>query len=120
MFIVTDLVFLTICLTYWFIFACFLSSSFFQNQLSSENYFRIAIRVPISHRVGDNQKRSDQSTDADQKSLETVFLIAICRPSGDIWQSKTLFLAIFDLRPSIWIQNIWQKVVLCNILTQVC
>ena len=29
--------------------------------------------------------------------LETEFLIAICRPSGDKWQSKTLFLAIFDL-----------------------
>ena len=55
---------------------------------------------PYPHRVGDNQKRSDQSTDADQKSLETVFLIAICRPSGDIWQLKTLFLAIFDLRSS--------------------
>ena len=35
---------------------------------------------------------------ADQKSLETVFSIAICRQSGDKWQSKTLFLTIFDLR----------------------
>ena len=26
------------------------------------------------------------------KSLETVFLIAICRQLGDKWQSKTLFL----------------------------
>ena len=34
----------------------------------------------------------------DQKSLETVFLIAICCQSGDKWQSKTLFLAIVDLR----------------------
>ena len=39
--------------------------------------------------------------DADQKSLETVFLIAICRHSGDKWQSKTLFLTVFDLRSSI-------------------
>ena len=31
-------------------------------------------------------------TNADQKSLETEFLIAICRK----WQSKTLFLVIFD------------------------
>ena len=37
----------------------------------------------------------------DKKSLETVFLIAICRQSGDKWQSKTMFLAIFDLRSSI-------------------
>ena len=29
------------------------------------------------------------------KSIETVFLIAICRNSGDKWQSKTLFLSIF-------------------------
>ena len=33
---------------------------------------------------------------ADKKSLETVFLIVICRQSGDKWQSKTLFLTIFD------------------------
>ena len=25
-----------------------------------------------------------------------MFLIAICRPTGDKWQSKTLFLSIFD------------------------
>ena len=40
------------------------------------------------------------------KSLETVFLIAICRQmtiekSGDKWQSKTLFRTIFDLGSSI-------------------
>ena len=35
------------------------------------------------------------------KKLETVFLIAICRQSGDKWQSKTLFLTIFDLRLSM-------------------
>ena len=38
-----------------------------------------------------------QSMTADQKSLETVFSIAICRQSGDKCQSKTLFLTIFDL-----------------------
>ena len=35
------------------------------------------------------------------KSLETEFTIAICRPTGDKWQSKILFLAIFDPRSSI-------------------
>ena len=30
-----------------------------------------------------------------------VFSIAICRPTGDKWQSKTLFLSIFDPRSSI-------------------
>ena len=41
------------------------------------------------------------STNVDQKTLETEFLIAICRPTSDKWQSKTLFLAIFDPRSSI-------------------
>ena len=36
------------------------------------------------------------STNLDKKSLETEFSIAICRPTGDKWQSKTLFLEIFD------------------------
>ena len=36
-----------------------------------------------------------------KKLLEAVFLIAICRQSGDKWQSKTLFLTIFNLRLSI-------------------
>ena len=40
-------------------------------------------------------KTPQQSTNADQKSLETVFSIAICRQSVDKWQSKTLFLMIF-------------------------
>ena len=40
-------------------------------------------------------------TNIDQKSLETEFLIAICRQLGDKWESKTLFLTIFDLRLSI-------------------
>ena len=54
-----------------------------------------------SHRVGGNRKRYQQSTNADQKSLETVFSIAICRQRSDKWQSKTLFLTIFELRTSI-------------------
>ena len=32
----------------------------------------------------------------DKKLLETEFLIAICRHTGDKWQSKMLFLSIFD------------------------
>ena len=41
------------------------------------------------------------SRKVDQKLIETVFLIAICRPTGDKWQSKTLFLSIFDPCSSI-------------------
>ena len=36
-----------------------------------------------AHRIGGNRKCSKQSTDADQKSLETVFSIAVCHQSGD-------------------------------------
>ena len=38
---------------------------------------------------------------ADQKWLETEFLIAICRRSGNKWPLKLLFLASFDPRLSI-------------------
>ena len=41
------------------------------------------------------------SRNVDQKSIETVFSIAICRHTGDKWQLKTLILSIFDLRLSI-------------------
>ena len=41
------------------------------------------------------------STYEDKKSLETEFSIAICRQTGDKWQSKTLFLSIFNPRSLI-------------------
>ena len=41
------------------------------------------------------------SMNVDKKSLETELLIAICGQTCDKWQSKTLFLAIFDLPLSI-------------------
>ena len=54
-----------------------------------------------SHRVGGNQKHYQQSTNAVQKSIETLFSIATCRHCGDKWQSKTMFLLKFDLRSLI-------------------
>ena len=57
--------------------------------------------APLSYRTSGNRKRSEQSINAVHKSLKTVFLIAICRRSGDKRQSKTLFLMILDLRSSI-------------------
>ena len=59
------------------------------------------IQVGWTHRKGSNRKRYSQSTNVDQKSIVTVISIAICRQSVDKWQSKTLFLMIFDLRSSI-------------------
>ena len=41
------------------------------------------------------------STTVDQKLLKTEFSIVICHLTGDKWQSKTLFLAIFDPCSSI-------------------
>ena len=43
----------------------------------SENF------TAYAHRVGGNRKRYQQSTDADKKSIERVFSIAICRQWGD-------------------------------------
>ena len=36
------------------------------------------------------------SRNVDQESLETEFSIAICHHTGDKWESKALFLLIFD------------------------
>ena len=41
------------------------------------------------------------STNVVKKSLETEFSIAFCGPTGDNWQSKTLFIKIFEPRSSI-------------------
>ena len=38
------------------------------------------------------------STNVDKISLEKEFSFTICGPTDDKWQSKTLFLAIFDPR----------------------
>ena len=43
-----------------------------------------------------------QSRNVDQKSIETLFSIAICRPTGDKWQSKTLFLFDFISVPRLF------------------
>ena len=45
------------------------------------------VEPTVSHLVGGNRKCYQQSTIADQKSIETVFLVAICRQCGDKWQS---------------------------------
>ena len=55
----------------------------------------------LTYRTGGNRIRSEQSMNADHKSLETVFSIANCRQSGDKRQWKTLFRTILDLRSSI-------------------
>ena len=54
----------------------------FQNKISCK-----------SHRVGGYQKRSEQSTNGDQNSIETVFSIAIYRQSDDN-DNRKLFLTI--------------------------
>ena len=39
----------------------------------------LTMTVPFSHSVGSNRKKIILSMNVDQKSLETEFLIAICR-----------------------------------------
>ena len=59
-------------------------------------------KLPSMHTPSRRQSKMPVlSRNVDQKSLETEFLIAICRHTDDKWQSKTLFLSIFDPRSSI-------------------
>ena len=59
----------------------------------------VTISITLSHRIGSNKKQSKQSMNADNKLLETVFVIAICCLSDYKQQSKILLLTI--LRSSI-------------------
>ena len=57
--------------------------------------FKDEKKVSISTPDRGQSKTLILSTKVDQKLLKTEFLIVICRLTGDKWQSKTLFLAIF-------------------------
>ena len=61
----------------------------------------LLIVAPIVTLGRQHRKRYQQSTNADQKSIETVFSNAICYQYGDKWQSRTLVLTLFYLRSSI-------------------
>ena len=52
--------------------------------------------VAVTHWIGSNQKLYQQSKNADQKSIETAFLVAICCLRGDKWQSKMQGLTILS------------------------
>ena len=56
----------------------------------------VIISITLSHRIGSNKKQSTQSMNADNKLLETVFVIAICCLSDYKQQSKILLLTIFN------------------------
>ena len=56
----------------------------------------VTISITLSHRLGSVKKQSKQSMNADNKLLETVFVIAICRLSDYKQQSKILLLTIFN------------------------
>ena len=57
--------------------------------------------------------------DVDQQSVETEFSIAIYRPTGDKWQSKRLFLAMFDPRSSI-VKGVIVAYPVCLLHIQLC
>ena len=65
--------------------------------ISCVNYGLVNINTPGRRQ----SKMLILSRNVDKKSLETEFLIAICRHTDDKWQSKTLFLLIFYQRLSI-------------------
>ena len=56
----------------------------------------VTISITLSQRIGSNKKQSKQSMNADNKLLETVFVIAICCLSDYKQQSKILLLSIFN------------------------
>ena len=56
----------------------------------------VTISMTLSQRIGSNKKQSKQSMNADNKLLETVFVIAICCLSDYKQQSKILLLTIFN------------------------
>ena len=56
-------------------------------------FWMIQVKITLDRR---QSKMLILSTNVDQKSSVTDVLIVICRPTGDKWQSKTLFLAFFD------------------------
>ena len=68
---------------------------------SSNPYMTLTICNSYTTTVRRQSKTSIQSTNIDKKLLETEFSVAICRPTGDKWQSQTLFLSIFGQCPSI-------------------
>ena len=57
--------------------------------------------ISSTHQVGDNRKRCQPSTNVDQKSIETVFSIAICCQWGDKMAIKNTVSIDFYLRSSI-------------------
>ena len=56
----------------------------------------VTMLITLSYRIGSNKKLSKQSMNADNKLLETVFVIAICCLSDYKQQSKILLLTIFN------------------------
>ena len=56
----------------------------------------VIISIILSHQIGSNKKQSKQLMNADNKLLETVFVIAMCCLSDYKQQSKILLLTIFN------------------------
>ena len=56
----------------------------------------VTISITLSHRIGSNKKQSKQSMNADNKLLETVFVIAICCLSDYKQQTKQYLTTFVD------------------------
>ena len=56
----------------------------------------VTISITLSYRIGSNKNSLNNRRNADNKLLETVFVIAICCLSDYKQQSKILLLTIFN------------------------
>ena len=75
--------------------------------------------LTLSHRIGSNRKRSEQSTNAEQKWLETVFSIAICQQMAIENSVSNFFYLCLSIVLTLSSVFIWEENnSLCNASTQ--
>ena len=84
-------------ISWYFLSTVCLSIMSWTDNLSSKDCNRLVCEFEPHGNTPDKRQSKTLilSTNVDQTSLETEFLIAICRQTGDKWQWKTLFLKIF-------------------------
>ena len=75
--------FWSVCTEYHCAWCCYVLTSHLCVQQSFTDIVSLAFSTDLQ------SKTPILSGNVDQKSIETVFSIAICRPNGDKWQSNT-------------------------------
>ena len=85
----------------------------------SDTKWKRKLSYPLSHRTGGNQKRSWQSTNADQKSLDTVFRLPFVTNRATNGNRKPV-LTNFGLRSSIVLTFSTAAYLVCVCLLLTC